>query len=224
MGLLASEMAHELTKPLTHIMNAGSRLGNNAKGDSRENVRTIEKEVQRASEILDGFSMLSPDRTLHRMAIPLAELVEESLVTLGLREDRTIRIIRDFEALSPIPVNPGQIVQVLTNLIQNAWHAMPEGGVLTLTIRGVRADRGRSAVEVSIADTGHGIPVEIQKKVFKPFFTTKVGRGGRGMGLPISRAMVERHGGTITIHSPTTSKGGTRVTVHLPILAQEGPA
>jgi signal transduction histidine kinase len=218
---LATEMAHELTKPLTHIMNAGSQLGSAVKGRSRESIKTIEKEVQRASEILDGFAMLSPDRTLHRIAVPLADLVEESIGASGLNEDGSLRIVREYEALPPIFVNPGQMVQVFTNLIQNAWHAMPEGGRLSLTIRGVRKGQGLSAVEVSIADTGHGIPAEIQNDVFKPFFTTKMGRGGRGMGLTISRSMVERHGGSITIQSPATAGRGTRVTVRLPVRPPE---
>ncbi len=222
MGILATEMAHELAKPLTHIMNAGSRLERSIKGLPRENLRTIEKEVQRASEILDGFSMLSPERTLHRIAIPLTDLVEEAVTTLDLSEDKTLQLIRHFGAIPPTYVNPGQIVQVLTNLIQNAWQAMPEGGRLTLSIQPVTGDKNRPEAEISIIDTGRGIAPNILEKVFEPFFTTKHGQGGRGMGLTISRAMVERHGGTIEIQSPVTGTGGTRVVVRLPILSSEG--
>ncbi len=216
MGILATEMAHELAKPLTHIMNAGSRLDSSIKGLQREHLKTIEKEVQRASEILDGFAMLSPERTLHRISIPLIDLVEEAISTLDLNEDKTVQVVRHFDAMPPVSVNPGQIVQVLTNLIQNAWQAMPEGGRLTLSIRSVTAANVKPEVEISISDTGRGIAADVLEKVFEPFFTTKEEQGGRGMGLTISRAMVERHGGTIDIRSPIKAGRGTCVVVRLP--------
>src|SRR5262249_658647 len=149
-----------------------------------------------------GFSMLAPTRTLHRIAVSLADLVEEALVELGLDRDGSIHIVRDYAALPPVFVNPGQIVQVLTNLIQNACQAMPNGGTLSLCVHPLDEQPRIHHVEISICDTGSGIPLSLQHKVFEPFFTTKQGKGGRGMGLTIARAMVERHGGTLRIHSP----------------------
>jgi len=221
MGILASEMSHELTKPLTHIMNAGSRLENAVDKNQRKNLRTITQEVQRVSEILDGFAMLSPERTLHRIAVPLEDLIEEAVSTLNLAEDKELRIERRYEKLPNLSVNPGQLVQVFTNVIQNAWQAMPEGGELHISLSGVLTGGILSGVEVTVLDTGRGIPRDLQAKVFEPFFTTKEGRGGRGMGLTISLAMVERHGGTISIQSPVTLSGGTRMTICLPITSQE---
>jgi signal transduction histidine kinase len=221
MGILATEMAHELAKPLTHIMIAGSRLENTVKGLPKENLRTIEKEAQRASEILDGFAMLSPERTLHRIAVSLVGLVEEVLLALGLKEDDKIRIVYQHDFLSSIFVNPGQIVQVLTNVIENAWEAMPEGGTLTIATEAIRRNDLLSAVRISIIDTGHGVSPEIQKSVFEPFFTTKRSRGGRGVGLSISQAMVRCHGGEIRLESPIREGRGTRVDITLPIKNQE---
>lgn len=216
MGVLASEIAHELAKPLTHIMNEGSRIASRADGVPSEGLSKIEKEAQRASEILDGFALLSPDRPLHQIAVPIKDLLEESLEALGIEEDKTLSIIRRYGELPPVYVNPVQIVQVLTNVIQNAWQAIPAGGTLTLTtLESVRDALGQT-VTILIEDTGPGIPSDMMGKVFEPFFTTKQEFGGRGLGLAISRAMVERHGGRIHIESPITARGGTRVTIHLP--------
>jgi signal transduction histidine kinase len=221
MGVLATEMTHELIKPLTHIMNAGSRLENAVTGRTRENLRTIEKEVQRASEILDGFAMLSPERTLHRIAVSVEDLIDEAMTTLGVKEDSSVRVIRRYDPLPRIFLNPGQIVQVLTNLIQNAWQAMPDGGELLIALKSVFIDKQSRDLEISISDTGDGIPFAIQQKIFEPFFTTKQSRGGRGMGLTISRAMVERHEGMIAVQSPIKAGRGTRMIVRLPMSQME---
>jgi len=220
MGVLATEMAHELAKPLTHIMNEGSRLSNQANDFSKAGLSRIEKEAQRAAEILDGFALLSPDRPLHKIAVPLEDLLEEALSVLGTTHDSTIRILRNYGQHSPVFVNPGQIVQVFTNVIQNAWQAMRHGGTLILGIE-PSADLASPAIQIIIEDTGPGIPPELLEAVFEPFFTTKRMQGGRGVGLTISRAMVERHDGRMQIESPITPDGGTRVRMTLPMAKKE---
>jgi len=221
MGTIVTEMAHELSKPLTHIMNAEASLERSINAHPQDNLKMIRKEALRASEILDGFAMLSPERTLHRISVPLVDLIEEAIAALDLKEDHTLRLVRDFKPLPPLQVNPGQIVQVLTNLIQNAWQAMLSGGVLTISVQSTLHGRGAPEVEITIKDTGPGIPDNIKERVFDPFFTTKQQLGGRGMGLTISRAMVERHGGTIRMDSPVKNGHGTRVIVRLPISPPE---
>jgi signal transduction histidine kinase len=219
-GTLATEMAHELTKPLTHIMNEGSRLSRGAKETAKEGLSRIEKEAQRAVEILDGFALLSPDRSLQQISVPVTDLLEESLGILGIAEDPTIRIIRDYGNHPSIYVNPGQIVQVFTNVIQNAWQAMSRGGTLTLVVK--KSTSGEPpCLDVLVEDTGPGVPHDLLSKVFEPFFTTKGHQGGRGVGLTISRAMMERHSGGLEMESPIISEGGTRVRISLPITKKE---
>jgi len=77
-------------------------------------------------------------------------------------------------------------------------------------------------VELLVTDTGPGIPRELHEEVFKPFYTTKQASGGRGVGLTISRAMVERHDGTLTVQSPLTARGGTRIAIRLPLHPLKG--
>ncbi|MCS7073005.1 MAG: ATP-binding protein [Bacteroidia bacterium] len=121
-----------------------------------------------------------------------------------------ITIIRQFDDSVPlIKTYPDKLNQVWTNLIQNAIHAMNNSGTLTIGI-----SKNGSSVEVSIADTGHGIPEEIQSKIFEPFFTTKVQGEGTGLGLDICKKIVDSHGGSIRFSSVP---GNTIFTVSLPL-------
>lgn len=223
LGVLATEIAHELSKPLTHIMNERARMETSSGKAAKESLARIEKETQRAIEILDGFALLSPQRPLHRIAYSVVELIEESLSVLGIEEDRHLTISRHFDELPPILLNPGQIVQVFNNVIQNAWQAMPDGGTLALSVRRRfgEAPHSNDHVEITIEDNGPGIPLELQNKVFERFFTTKQQQGGRGVGLAITRAMVKRHNGQILVESPVVGEKGTRIRILIPYLTRE---
>ena len=216
LGLLGTEMAHELSKPLTRILNEQTRLTGMTHGESENSLKKIQNEVKRASEIVDGFAMLSPQLPLERTPTPLPELIEKALAVLGIAGDPQVKLIRRYDALPPVPVNVGQISQVLMNIIQNAWEAMgPQGGgSLTLTVSQVRVDY-RPMAQISIEDSGPGVPAAIQRKIFEPFFTTKHSQGGRGVGLTLSAAMVKRHAGTLHLESPVSPSGGTRLVIRL---------
>jgi signal transduction histidine kinase len=220
MGTLATEMAHELNKPLTHIMNEGARLERQVEGRAKINLLMIEREVKRASEILDGFALLAPHRTLHTVSVSLEDLLEEALAATGLTDHPGIEVVRNYGRIPNVWVNPGQIVQVFTNLLQNAGEAMRGGGKLTLSTAIAAVDRGEKEIRVSFTDTGPGIPAAIQSKIFDPFFTTRKSEGGRGVGLTLSRAMAARHGGRIIVESPVPLLGGTRMIVVLPWAAR----
>jgi two-component system NtrC family sensor kinase len=98
-------------------------------------------------------------------------------------------------------VDGGQLRQVFDNLIRNAVEAMPEGGVLTLATRD-----GEQEFTVTVADTGHGIPVENLPRMFSPFFTTKKVGKGTGLGLSVCYGIVKMHGGTI--QAANNAEGG----------------
>ena len=124
----------------------------------------------------------------------------------------------ELDPLPPVLCSSGEIGQVLLNLIVNAAHAIADvvgSSGERGTIRASTRRDGEEAV-VSISDTGGGIPDEIRARIFEPFFTTKeVGRGS-GQGLAISRAIVDRHSGSVTLE---TSTAGTTFHVRLPIAA-----
>jgi signal transduction histidine kinase len=110
----------------------------------------------------------------------------------------------------------GEIRQVISNLVANALDAMPNsGGTLHIRVRRTRHSQNGSALRVTIADTGMGIPVEQQKRIFEPFFTTKQ-ETGTGLGLWLTKNIVEKHGGTIRVSSSTMGRTGAVFVLDLP--------
>ncbi len=221
MGTLATEMAHELAKPLTHIINEGVRLEKYPLRTHMDSVARIEKEARRASLIMNSFAELSSRRSLVSEAVDLSDLMDNVLHSLGISEDPAYHVIKRYQALPLVNVHPVQMEQILNNVLQNAIQAMPDGGTLTLTLCSM-ADK--CGFRIEIVDTGKGIPSDVLPHVFDPFVTTKTAHGGRGVGLTIVRAMVERHGGTICLESPVTKGQGTKVVLDMPWSPKENTA
>jgi signal transduction histidine kinase len=215
LGLFASEIAHELARPLTRILNEQAKLKGSLQGRSHAGLSTIEREVRRCAEILDGFSMLSREQHLQRIPVELGTLIRSTAASMGLKRSTFVNVKLDCPERYLLPANLAQLKQVFTNVIQNACEAMTQGGQLSIRVRA--QDFPEAGYIITFQDTGPGIPPDIQSKLFEPFFTTKRTRGGRGVGLTLSRAMIERHGGVIRIESPVTAGGGTRVVVSLPL-------
>ena len=144
--------------------------------------------------------------------VDVTEGIESTLVMLAHKLRAGITVERDFAAdVPPIEANPGELNQVWTNLIDNAIDAMDGGGTLRHLARASTATR----VVVEIADTGPGMPAEVQARAFEPFFTTKDVGKGTGLGLDISRRIVvERHHGEIEVES---QPGHTVLRVRLPL-------
>ena len=173
----------------------------------------IEDSTTRISTLVGAAKQYSQmDRAAHQ-DIDVRDGLISTLIMLGhkIKDSGKITLIKDFdESLPLIPAHPAELNQVWTNLIDNAVHAMPDGG--TLTIR-TRLDGG--CVLVEICDTGVGVPKELQQKIFEPFFTTKPVGEGTGLGLDISyRVVAQRHGGDLRVVS---QPGDTRFQVRLPI-------
>jgi signal transduction histidine kinase len=172
----------------------------------------IEDSTHRISALVGAAKQYSPmDRAAHQ-DIDVRDGLNSTLIMLGhkIKESGKITVVKDYdESLPMIPAHPAELNQVWTNLIDNAIHAMPDGGTLT-----VRTSREDGWVTVEICDTGIGIPPEIQQKIFEPFFTTKPGEG-TGLGLDISyRVITQRHGGDLRVKS---RPGDTRFQVRLPL-------
>jgi signal transduction histidine kinase len=173
----------------------------------------IEDSTGRISHLVAAAKQYSQmDRAAHQ-EIDVRDGLKSTLVMLShkINENGNIKVVKDFdESLPMIPAHPAELNQVWTNLIDNAIHAMPDGG--TLTIRTTRED-GWALVE--ICDTGIGVPPEMQQKIFEPFFTTKPVGQGTGLGLDISyRVITQRHGGDLRVVS---RPGDTRFQVRLPL-------
>jgi signal transduction histidine kinase len=185
---------------------------------------TLETELL-LTEISDSISRISSlvaaarqysqlDRAPYQVA-DVHELLDSTLAMLAGKIGDGIQVIRDYDRTLPrIPCFPGELNQVWTNLIDNAVTAMDGSG--TLTIR-TAPDRERLLVE--FADTGPGIPADIQGRIFEPFFTTKPVGQGTGLGLDISyRIVVSRHHGDLRVESVP---GDTRFRVWLPLTSPD---
>ncbi len=142
----------------------------------------------------------------------LNEGLRATLALIGRRLPAGIRIDADLGRLPPVRMQPGQLNQVWHNLVQNAVDAVGAGGVITVRSRGVAEE-----VEVSVADTGPGVPSEVLPRLFEPFFTTKGVGAGTGLGLATCYQIVERHAGHISVDG--TCAQGARFVVRLPAAA-----
>jgi signal transduction histidine kinase len=175
----------------------------------------IKESTARVSELVAAVRSYSQLDRASLQLVDVTEGIESTLTMLGHKLRRGIAVERDHgDDVPRIEANPGELNQVWTNLIDNAIDAMVDGGTLRIATR-----RSGDGITVEVADTGHGIPAEVQARVFEPFFTTKGVGEGTGLGLDISRRIVvERHHGRIDIES---AAGRTVVRVWLPAGAQD---
>jgi signal transduction histidine kinase len=175
----------------------------------------IEDSVTRISGLVGAAKAYSQlDRAPYQI-IDIHQLLDATLVMLQSKVPAGVRVSKEYDdSLPQIPAYAGELNQVWTNLVDNAFGAMREAGG-TLTVRTGR-DGGR--VVVSIVDTGPGIPADVRPRIFEPFFTTKPVGEGTGLGLDISyRIVVNRHHGDIQVES---RPGHTAFNVYLPIEPQ----
>lgn len=226
-GQLAAGIAHQIGTPLNVISGSAEYLMMEG-GTDRPRPRELEIIVAQTDRITKLIQQLLNFARPARIAVQPVKLNDLLREVLGLTEHQIakerITVKTDLQAdLPTITGDENQMEQAFLNIVINAWHAMPAGGTLTLRTRTAPAgDRPRRAgrptppgVEVSIADTGIGIPAEHLSRIFDPFFSTKgVGRG-TGLGLAITRRIVEDHHGTIEVASEVGR--GTTFTIRLPV-------
>jgi signal transduction histidine kinase len=219
MGALASSVAHEFNNILTTIINY-AKLGMRPQSDERGRLESLEKILkgsQRAATIVN--SMLGFARNTHsqRAVRDLSELVDEVLILADKDlKKHHIEVDKRFQERPKAPVVAGQIEQILLNLVINARQAMPRGGRLRVELR---TNAKTNMAEISISDTGVGIPPERLRLIFDPFYTTKApdenGHGGTGLGLSVCRQIIEQHHGRIRVESRVGA--GSTFIVKLPL-------
>ncbi|MEZ5832630.1 MAG: ATP-binding protein [Dongiaceae bacterium] len=225
LGEISGALAHELNQPLTAIsINAqtGERLARAAEpdlGELRDILSDVLQDIRRASAILGRLrSLVRKERVEYESLMP-SQIIEDVLTLVrGDLLEKRIEVAKELEAgLPPVRGDRVQIQQVMINLVRNASDAMvvdaQPGHRLTL-----KAHRGRGdTVVFSVADTGPGIPAQLQEQVFEPFVTTK--SQGMGLGLSISRNILVAHGGKIWCTS--NPDGGANFGFSLPIFQEE---
>ena len=215
LGQLAGGMGHELGNPLGAIKCAVYFLKGVLEkpcSDVKETLDILDREVERCQRIIANlFDFVRSKSSIWRKA-DINELIRETLSRVSVPENVEVMSQLD-EAVPRILIDPDQLIQVIENLVLNAIQAMPQGGRLTIK-SGVPS---LEWVAVSFSDTGGGIPDENLKKVFEPFFTTRA--KGIGLGLVLTKSLIERHGGTIEVESEVGE--GSIFTIRLPVSTEK---
>lgn len=170
--------------------------------------------VERMKEIVENLRTFGrPDRSeIDR--VDVQGILESTLALLRHRLGDGVAVESDFAATGRIECFPGQLGQVFMNLLVNAVQAVEEEGSIRVRTRDAEEGNGEEGIVVVIEDTGVGIPPENLDRLFEPGFTTKGSRVGMGIGLLISREIVDRHGGRVEVES--TPGSGSTFSVHLP--------
>ena len=199
-GRLTAGVAHEINNPLqaitSHLNTAQQKI--QSKQDPAENISQIREGIERIRQIVRSMLDLHRSPAIARSPVNLNEIVSKvtALVSRDLK-DVSVELKLELAAdLPPIQGSAQQLQQVLLNLVLNATEAMPSGGELTIASRA-----SESAVELRVQDTGVGIPPEHLSQIFEPFFSYKPAGGGTGLGLYLSKNIVEMHQGKISIVS-----------------------
>lgn len=227
LGILAGGIAHDFNNSLTAIIGNISLAKLYAKPEGRvlEKLEEIEKAAMRTKDLTQQLLTFSKGGEPIKRIISIGELVKET-ATFALRGSK-VRCRFDFsDGLLPVKVDPGQIGQVVNNIILNADQSMPAGGIIEITAENF--DTGASPslplkagryVKISVKDHGIGIPKEHLTKIFDPYFTTK--QKGSGIGLAIAYSIAEKHDGYITVESQISV--GSTFHVYLPAAKEPLP-
>lgn len=211
---LALGAAHEINNPLLGISShLELELKHAADADAKEEIEQCIAGTRRISSTIHALINYARPGPLQLGRIHLGRMVEETLAFL--HRQPLFRRLRLETHIAPdlpaISADANQLSQILMNLLLNAAQATPDGGSITIAAQKIKFT---DAVELTVADTGEGIPADILPHVFEPFFTTKRGQG-TGLGLSISQAYVRSHGGDIRVDS--LPGRGTTVRISLPI-------
>jgi signal transduction histidine kinase len=212
MGELTASLAHEIKQPITAARTDATTclrwLGRDYPDveEAREAASRMVKDVMRAADIISSISLLFKKDALQREFLDVNELIREMIVLLRSEANRYSLSIRTelAEDLPKVMADRVQLQQVFMNLMLNGIDAMKgTTGRGELTIK---SEAGEAHLRISVSDTGVGLPMEQAEQIFRAFFTTK--DNGTGMGLPITRSIIESHGGRLWV-TDTSGRGAT---------------
>jgi len=230
LGRLAASVAHEINNPLFSIRNCLTLLDDVVSEDepSKSFLHLAKSELDRMARTVRNLLDFVRPGPEPWAPVDLNQVLERAIFLTGKQSEYAhVTIVRELTTdLPPLLASADQLTQVAINLLINAIEAMPAGGELRIITRigpqwdNVEVAPGRvvDTVQMIVVDTGCGIPQEYLEAVFEPFFSTKDEVNGVGLGLPISHGIVQRHHGTIEVHSEVGA--GSTFTITLPMLTE----
>lgn len=229
LGEMSASVAHEVRNPLASIKTSMQMLMDDLtygadeqlsvsqamNMEAQESVSVVLSEVERLDSIVRDLLLFARPRQLHRVSCNLCALSDHVLDIMHMQYmDAGIEVHRLYQPVPLVRADISQMEQVLFNLYTNALQAMPEGGILTVSCSVVTGEQ--QWLEFVVSDTGVGIQLNQLERIFRPFFTTRA--HGIGLGLPITRRLVEDHRGTLSVESQLGY--GATFTLRLPLESQ----
>ena len=226
LGQLTAGIAHEINNPLAIISNYVQILlrNPNLRPDVLSDIHAVDEEIHRTSGIIRKLLSFSGQTVGEKGVVQINDVLDTSLRFLRFQlKSQGIDLIENYDETLPLTLgSPTELQQAFVNILFNAAQAMAQGGRLEVSTSRIPrgSKKGRSMIEVTIADTGHGIEREFLDKIFDPFFTLGVPGQRTGLGLSISYGIVKEHGGGIEVKSRPGK--GTEVRISLPVHRRTG--
>lgn len=221
LGSLLAGVAHELNNPLSVVVARAVMLEERGDRATHAAATKIRAAAERCARIVRTFLAMARQQAPQRAPVCINDVVGAALeITDYALRSGGVEVVRDLAADIPrILADADQLHQVFMNLIINAQQALQEQAPPRRIVLASRFDGNADVVTISVADNGPGIPEALRTRIFEPYFTTKPTGMGTGVGLSVSHAIVEQHGGRLTVDCPP--EGGTRFTIDLPCETSE---
>jgi two-component system NtrC family sensor kinase len=225
LGRLAATVAHEVNNPLFGMLTyarltlkdlAKPEITDAARERMKESLQVIERESKRCGDLMKNLLAFARQSPPQRTDTQLNTVVQRAVQLLSHQFDlaQTALIVELDPTLPEVSCDAAQIQQVLIVLMVNASEALGKGGEIT-----VRTRPAPGGVELSVKDNGPGIAEDLQVQIFEPFYSTKDNQHRTGLGLAVARGIIERHGGTLAVHSRPGE--GAEFVVNLPARAEQ---
>ena len=220
-GMLAGGIAHDFNNLITAIQGSAemAMLDVDPQGSVHEDLVQIQMASERAANLTRQLLLFSRKHPMTPKSQDLNALLEQLLKMLHRLVGETISMVTDFDPrLWPAALDQGTVEQAVVNLVVNARNAMPQGGRIKLSTRNARdtetADMESHAVCLAVEDTGCGMDQATLERIFEPFYSTRKGQGGTGLGLAVVHGIVKQHSGWLKVSSQPGR--GTRFELYFP--------